>query len=58
MKERRKNNEIVIFETDKSKRFSCGTMDNYKALGVVHTVEDESISLETITRYEKEINQH
>ena len=58
LKERRKNNEIVIFETDKSKRFSCDSMDNYETLGVVHTVEDETISLETITQFEKEVNAH
>ena len=58
LKEKRKSNEIIIFETDKSKRFSCDSMDNYKTLGVAHTTEDETITIETISQYEKEINAH
>ena len=30
---KKKAGEMVIFETDKSKRFSCDTPDNYKQLG-------------------------
>ena len=44
--EKRKEKEIVIFETDKSKRFSCDTMDNYQLLGTSHTAHDEIISAE------------
>ena len=58
LKERKEEKEIVIFETDKSKRFSCDTMDNYETLGGTHVLGDEIVSDETKERFEKEINAH
>ena len=58
LKERKEEKEIVISETDKSKRFACDSIDNYKTLGETHVVEDEIITMETKARFEKEINAH
>ena len=58
LKRKMKNEEIVIFETDKSKRFSCDTMDNYKVLGEVHTAHDEIVTPDIKKGFEKEINAH
>ena len=58
LKRKTKNKEIVIFETDKSKRFSCDTMENYKKLGETHTQNDEVVTMVEKDRFEKEINAH
>ena len=48
----------MITETDKSKRFACDSMGNYRTLGETHVVGDEVIDGETKVRFEKEINAH
>ena len=48
----------MITETDKSKRFACDSMDNYRTLGETHVVGDEVVNEETKARIEKEINAH
>ena len=58
LRRKMKNKEIVIFETDKSKRFSCDSMNNYKVLGAVHTTHDEVVTAEERKGFEKEINAH
>ena len=44
---KKKEKEIIICETDKSKRFSCDTSENYKLLGETHTQGDEEIDRAT-----------
>ena len=58
LKEKKKEKEIIIFEIDKSKRFSCDTPDNYKLLGQTHTQNDDEINMETKDSYEKLHNAH
>ena len=58
LKKKTKNREIVIFETDKSKRFSCDTTENYKKLGETHITNDEVVTSTEQERFEKEINAH
>ena len=55
---KKKDNEMVIFETDKSKRFSCDTPENYKRLAEVHTENDEEIDSVAKNSYEKLLNAH
>ena len=52
------NKEMVISETDKSKRFSCDSIENYRTLGATHTTQDEIVTMEEVKKYEKEINAH
>ena len=47
-----------MFETDKSKRFSCDTSKNYKLLGEVHTRDDEIIDVATKNSFGKHLNAH
>ena len=58
LKEKKRDNTIVIFETDKSKRFACDSMENYKTLGETHVMEDEIVTEATKATFEKEINAH
>ena len=58
LKSKEKKKEVVIFETDKSKRFSCDTINNYQTMGAVHTVDDEVVTMEDVKAYEKEVNAH
>ena len=58
LKEKKDEKTIVIFETDKSKRFACDSMNNYKTLGETHAVHDEVVNDETKARFEKEVNAH
>ena len=58
LKEKKDQKEIVIFETGKSKRFACDTMENYEIQGRTHVTEDEVVDDETKARFEKEINGH
>ena len=58
LKKKKKNGEIVIFETDKSKRFSCDTRENYQTSGATHTMHDEIITAEDKKNFEKEVNAH
>ena len=52
------NLEMVIIETDKSKRFSWDSHNNYKLSGEQHISEDRIINDETKERYEKTVNAH
>ena len=58
LKEKKKRKELVVFETDKSKRFSCDSIDNYKTLGNTHVMNDELVETEMVKQFEKEINAH
>ena len=58
IKQKSKNNEILIFETDKSKRFSCDTAENYQTLGQTHTMNDEEVNRDTVELFEKNITAH
>ncbi len=58
LKEKKKDCDIIIMETDKSKRFSCDTPDNYKLLASTHMENDEVVTQETKALYEKQINAH
>ena len=49
---------MVIFETDKSKRFSCDSIENYKSLGQSHVANDDVVTTDTVIQFEKEINAH
>ena len=56
--ERSNNQEIIIFETDKTKRFTCDSAENYRLSAEPHTNGDETITEETKKGYEKLINAH
>ena len=58
LKEKKKDRAIVIFETDKSKRFACDTVENYTRLGAAHIANDDVVGEGTIKQFEKEINAH
>ena len=55
---RSKESDIVIFQTDKSGRFSVDTPDNYKLASIPHTEGDEGISKKEYVDLEKIINAH
>ena len=55
---KKKAGEIIIFETDKSKRFSCDTPDNYKQLAQTHIADDEDVDSVTKIYFEKLLNAH
>ena len=50
--------EVVVFETDKSSRFSVDTIDNYKDICNVHMKDDEIVSLNEYDRVEKRHSAH
>ena len=58
LKEKKEEKEIVIFETDKSRRFACDTLDNYIQLGQPHIQNDDDTDTGTIQTYEKLLNAH
>ena len=58
LKEKKKKKEIIIYETDKSKRFSCDTPENYVQLGLSHIENDEDTNLDEKKYFEKLINAH
>ena len=58
LRRKKKEGEIVVFETDKSKRFSCDTPENYKVLAGTHMEQDDVVKQEVKGRYEHEINAH
>ncbi len=55
--ERRDNKEIVIFQTDKSGKFSIDSTENYVASSRVH-FQDETITMEEAREIETEVNAH
>ena len=44
LQEKKKSNKVIVFETDKSKRFTCDTATNYKMLGQMHIENNEVIN--------------
>ena len=52
------NKEVVIFETDKSGRFSVDTLENYRETGRIHIDGDPVITEENHTDIEKYMNAH
>ena len=58
LKEKKKRKEIIIYETDKSKWFSCDTPENYVLLGLSHIENDEDTDLDGKEYLEKLINAH
>ena len=58
LKRKKKDHDIVIFETDKSKRFACDSIENYTRLGATHIANDEVVEEETRKQFEKEVNAH
>ena len=50
--------EIIVHETDKTKRFSCDSADNYRQLAEAHINHDEIVTEETKNRFERLINSH
>ena len=58
LKQKQKDGNIIISETDKTKLFSCDTPDNYKLLATAHTQNDDIITSETKQTFEKQINAH
>ena len=55
---RRKEQEIIILETDKSKQFSCDTPDNYRLMAETHTDKDETTDMRKKQEFEKLVNAH
>ena len=53
-----KNNEIVVFQTDKSGRFAVDTPANYLQAGEQHTANDEVITREEYLQIEDTMNAH
>ena len=58
LEKRVKNQEIVVFQTDKSGRFSVDTRTNYLLAGEVHTANDETITRKKCLEIEDEMNAH
>ena len=56
--ERRNEQELIVYETDKTKRFSCDSAENYRILAEQYTIGDETTTEETIKGFEKLINAH
>ena len=50
--------EIVIYETDKSGRFSVDTMDNYKLSCEIHIRDDKEITIKDYQEIENKANTH
>ena len=58
LKERCKTEDLVIMETDKSKRMSLMTKQNYVAATEPHIVDDRAISEEELSGIENVLNAH
>jgi len=58
LKERKKNQEIVIFQTDKTNSFSVDTLTNYRMAGQCHTEKDEVIDEKKTKSLETLMNAH
>ena len=53
-----KENEIVVYQTDKSGRFSVDSCENYKLSCQEHIINDQVITLEEYKEIEKNANFH
>ena len=58
MKMLSKRKDIVIFQTDKSSRFSIDNKANYIQANMKHVQNDEIISDQTYSKLQKEVNAH
>ena len=58
LKERKKNQEVVIFQTDKTNSFSVDTLDNYRVAGLCHTENDDVVDDEQRKHLEAVMNAH
>ena len=58
LKKRVKSGELVITETDKSKRFCLLTRRQYELAGLKHTEKDEEITPDQLTKVQKVVNEH
>ena len=58
LKVRIKNGEIVCLLTDKSGKICVTTMDNYLAMGKVHTDQDQEVNEEKVAEIERDTNGH
>ena len=56
--ERSKDNSVVIYQTDKSGRFSIDTAENYLLACEPHVKGDETITQQDYERLESEMNAH
>ena len=58
LQKRVQNNEIIITETDKSKKFCVLTNEQYYAAGLKHTKNDEKVSCEQVKSVQNYVNDH
>ena len=58
LKERVKRNEVVVYQTDKSGRFSIDSPENYKESGTPHIREDPVITMKEHRDMEHTVNAH
>ena len=58
LKARVKSGEIVITETDKSKRFSILTKEQYRKSCLKHTSKDQEISVDKLSSIQNTVNSH
>ena len=58
LQKRVKNREIVVTETDKSRRFCVLTVEQYLASGRKHTKNDKVISYDDLHNVQKTVNDH
>ena len=59
LREVSRDKDLVVFQTDKSGRFSIDTKNNYKEACAKHVPEEDSVvSEEVYQEYQKEINAH
>ena len=58
LKKRGKNNEIVVFQTDKSGKLAVDTPENYKETAIPHIERDEIVTEVEYNATEKLINAH
>ena len=54
----RKRDDVVVFQTDKTGRFSVDKIDNYREACKVHTEKDETTNEDEHLKCQKEINAH
>ena len=58
LQKRVQNNELIITETDKSRRFCVLKYDQYFASGLKHTSKDMKVSNEQVKSLQKVVNDH
>ena len=58
VKEREAENEVVVFQTDKSGKLAIDTPNNYKETATPHIEGDEEVTVEEYEETEKLINAH